>query len=227
MLTDHDGGIAVQVQVRSGEQLESRCSKRVLVGAAVECQTHQLLGGGIGNRADRHVGLRQCGGIVDPSCDAEIGQHRTPATGIQLGQQDVGRLDVAVQQLALMGVVERVGDRGDDLHDFVGRHALAILLLQQAGSVGALDVGHRYPQLALVLAAVVNGDDVRVRQRGSVLGFAIETFAIRRIVRHVLRQHLQRVAAWQPRVLNEIDLSHRTRTQPPQNFVSGEHLAGC
>jgi len=86
-----------------------------------------------------------------------------------------------------MGVVECVGNRGDDLHDVVGWHSLAILVLQQAASVYALDVGHRYPQLALALPAVVNRDDVRVRQRGSVLGFAVEAFAIRGIGRHVLR----------------------------------------
>jgi hypothetical protein len=173
-----------------------------LVGAAVKFQTHQLLGRSVGDRADRHVGLSQRGGVVDPPGDAEIGQHRPPATGIQLGQKDVGRLDVTVKQLTLMGVVERVGDRGDDLHDFVGRHALAVPLLQQPASVGALDVGRRYPQLALVLAAVVNGDDVGVRQRGCVLGFAVEAFTIRRISRYLLRQHFQRVAARQPRVLN-------------------------
>jgi len=58
------------------------------------------------------------------------------------------------------------------------------------------------PDCSGILAAIVNRDDVRVRQRGSVLGFAIEAFAIHRIGRYMLRQHFQRVAAWQPRVLN-------------------------
>jgi hypothetical protein len=84
-----------------------------------------------------------------------------------------------------------------------------LVLLQQAAGIGALDVVHRYPQPAFRLAAVVNGDDVRMPQRGGILGFAVEPLAIFGVCRHLRRHHLQRVLAWQPRVLNQIDLSHR------------------
>ena len=98
---------------------------------------------------------------------------RSPCFGV--GEQDVGGLDVAVQQPAVVRVVERARDGGDDGADVLDGHPLAVALLDQVRRVGALDVVHRDPQLALELAAVVHRDDVRMPQRGGQVGFPVES----------------------------------------------------
>ena len=53
-----------------------------------------------------------------------------------MGEQDVGGFDVAVQQIALVRVVQRVGDRGDDVGDLVWRQAAGVALgISRAASV--------------------------------------------------------------------------------------------
>ena len=66
--------------------------------------------------------------------------------------------------------------------------------------VGARDVLHGDPQLAVVgLAAVVDGDDVGVVERGGDVGLADESGAEVRVVGQFGGQDLQRVAARQRR----------------------------
>ena len=142
-----------------------------------------------------------------------------------MGDKDVRRLDVTVQQLALMGVVQCLADRGDDPDHLVRRHAVRVLLLQQARRIGALDVVHRDPQLALELAAVVDADDVRVPQRRGDVGLAVEPLAVLRVVGERGRQHLERVITRQSWVLGQIDLAHPPGTQVPQDRVARETLA--
>ena len=150
-----------------GQQVKGRRRQRVLVGAAVERVRPSAA------RAPRRTPCRR-------SCWSPSGRWyrrpsarcRSPPTGFAdrwpsgIGEQDVGGLDVAVQQVALVRVVERLGDRGDDLGDLVApacpsRYASRSRLRR----VGAVDVVHRDPQLTVELAAVVHADDVRVPQR--------------------------------------------------------------
>jgi len=168
--------------------------ERVLVGPTVECLAHQLFRRGVGHRADRHVRLGQSARVVHPARDPEVRQQCAPAVGVHVGKEDVRGFDVTVQQLALVRVVQRVGDRADDAHDVGRRQPVAVvLLLQQLPGVGALDVVHRDPQPALVFAAIVDGDDVLVPQRGDVLGLAVEPFAVLVVAGDGQRHHLQRI----------------------------------
>ena len=68
--------------------------------------------------------------------------------------------------------------------------------------------------------------DVRMRQPGRQLSFTLEPLPILGIGGHFRRQHLQRVLAWQPRMLRQIHLPHPARAQHPQDGLSGKHLAG-
>jgi hypothetical protein len=49
---DHDGRVGVWEQLRSGEHVIGRGGQRVLIGAAVDMFTHQLLGSAVGDGAD-------------------------------------------------------------------------------------------------------------------------------------------------------------------------------
>ena len=124
-----------------------------------------------------------------------------------------------------MRVIERVGDGRNDLDDIGFRHSGGVLLAQQFGRVGPLDVVHRDPQLPLVFAAVVDADDVLVVQAGGQVGLAIETLAKFRILGQIAGQDLQGVAAGQPGMLGQIHVAHPAGAQPPNDGVSGEHLS--
>jgi hypothetical protein len=96
--------------------------QRVLVGTAVDVGTHQLFRRGVGHRSHRHIGGRQTADIGKLSRDSEVGQQDPSFTVFWLGEQDIGRFDVAVQQSPLEGVVECLSDSGDDGAHVLYRH---------------------------------------------------------------------------------------------------------
>lgn len=81
------------------------------------------------------------------------------------------------------------------------------------------------PQLTVALAAIVYPHDVWMPQRGRDVGFAIESLVILVIGGERRRQYLERFPAAQPRVLDQINLSHRTVAQQPLDGVPGESVA--
>jgi hypothetical protein len=198
--------------------------QRILVGTPVDRLAHQLLGRRIGHRAYRHVGPGQPGGVINAPRDAEIGQEDPLRLPIGVGQQDVGRLDIAVQQPAMMRIIQRRADRGNDRHRFIDRHPAGKLLAQQPGHIAAGHILHRNPKLAIVFTAVVDPHDVRMIQVGRQLGLPLEPRPILRIAGQFRRQHLQRVLARQPRMRRQEHPAHSARAQHPQDLVSGEHL---
>ena len=121
-----------------------------------------------------------------------------------------------------MGVVERVGHAATIVGDVGARHPVGITVVQQAAGVGAVDVVHGDPQLAVGLAPVVHADDVRMPQRRSDVGLAVEPLAVLGVRRHLGPQHLQRVVAGQARMLDEVDLTHAARAEAPDDGVAGE-----
>ena len=167
--------------------------QRVLIGAPVEIGAHQLLRRSIGHRSHRHIGGGQSADVGQLARYPEVRQQDPSFAVFWLGEQDVGRFDVAMQQTSLVCVVERAGDRCDDGAHVVFRHPIRIQGFHQLSRVGALDVVHRDPQLTLELASVVHADDVRMKERGGQVGFAVEPapkFGVRRdIRRQVLSAH--------------------------------------
>jgi hypothetical protein len=77
-----------------------------------------------------------------------------------------------------------------------GRHACAISTKsagREAARVKAVDVVHRDPLLTLVLAALVNTDDVGMAEGRRQVGLAAEAGAVLVVGGHVCRKHLQDV----------------------------------
>ena len=142
------------------------CGECVLVSATVDLLAHQLLGSGVGHRPDRHIGGGQPADVVDVSCDAEVRQQDSLLiiVVIEMGEHDVGRFNVAVKQALFVGIVERTGHGGDDPQDLIGWHAVWIPAGEKAARIETVDVVHRDPQLPVVLAPVVDADDVRMPQ---------------------------------------------------------------
>ena len=77
--------------------------------------------------------------------DPEVGHE-----GVRTAQEDVLRLDVAVDHAVLVGIVKRVRDLARDAQRVVQRE---LLLAQQPGPQRfTVDVGHREPELPIGLA---------------------------------------------------------------------------
>ena len=93
-------------QLRPGQQVINGRRERVLIGSTIDWLTHELLGGGIGDRADGHVGGGDAAGVIEWSGDAEVGDEHAGVVRIEVGNNDVGGLDVAVKKAFLMGVVQ-------------------------------------------------------------------------------------------------------------------------
>lgn len=58
---------------------------------------------------------------------------------------------------------------------------------------------------------VMDGDDVWAPQRRGQVGLPVEPLAKLGVGRHIGRENLERVAARQPWVLGQVDLTHRPR----------------
>ncbi len=99
--------------------------QRVLIGPAVDVEAHQLLGCRIRGSADSHVGGGEgsAGGVGEVARNTEVSQQDSSFTMIDIGDEDVGGLDVAVQEIHAVCVVERSGCRLDDVEHDVGRQS--------------------------------------------------------------------------------------------------------
>src|SRR6188472_1724741 len=86
-------------------------------------------------------------------------RQRSPATPsavvvfvVGMGEHDVRRFDVAVQQALPVRVVERTCHSGDDRQDHVDWHSGGVTAGEQAARVLTVDKVHRKPELAVVFA---------------------------------------------------------------------------
>ena len=124
-----------------------------------------------------------------------------------------------------MRIVQSVGDRGNDPHHLGGWNALRVPVGKQPGGVGAIDEFHRDPQLAVAVAAVVDGDDVRMAQRRHHLGFLVKPLPVLLVMTDLDAEDLESVVPRQPGVLSQVDLAHPTGAENAPDGVAGENLA--
>ena len=134
----------------------------VHVGAAGDgALAHGLLGRHVVRRAERHAGLGHpaaAAGAGDGQRDAEVGHQR-----LAVVQQDVLRLDVAVDHPVPVGVVERGGHLGGQAHRVAHRQLL--LAAEPVAQALAVHERHDVVRGAVHLPAVDQAEDVGVLQR--------------------------------------------------------------
>ena len=139
------------------------------VAASIQGDAPDLLGGHVARRPQGGPRLGEIRRLE--ACHAEIGDLRRP---IPLADQDVGRLDIPVDDSGPVGQMQGVGQDGAERQDPRGVQAIALLqALPQALPRHELhgDVGEA---LGRILAGVVDGDDARMREGGGGLGFPEE-----------------------------------------------------
>ena len=121
------------------------------------------------------------------------------------GREALGDLTSDVQELARRqrpgGEEVRQGPAFDELHDHVGRGVL--------------------------LADVVDGDDVGIVEGRGRPRLAFESRQVRAVRGQLRREHLDRDAAVQPRVPRRVNLPHSACAEWRQDFVGAETPSCC
>ena len=131
-------------------------------------------------------------------------------------EQNVARLDVAVEQIVFERHVERGGDFDADVeHVEFRQHAQFFDARVQAAPVGQF---HDQVTLAFRLVKGVDMNDVRVIEPGTGAGLPVETFQRIRIFQQLLLHQFHRHQAFQRRVPGAIDVAHAAGTNDAAQF---------
>ena len=130
--------------------------------------------------------------------------------GSPLVNQDVGGLDVSVDDFVPMSVVERLGQVRRDLHRFI--HRKLLLAVDALPERFPFDVGHHVEEEAVRLARIEQRQDVRVSEVRGGLDLRKEAFGTHHRSQIGL-QNLESYVAVVLQILGEIHRSHPTFTQ--------------
>ena len=152
-------------------------------------------------------------GAFEGPGDAEVGHlHLTVRA-----DQDVRRLDVAVGDVVVVREPERSGDFARDLGGLLRRELL--VRRQDLGECAPLHLLHHDEVGALVLAPVVDVDDVGVREAGGRLRFAAESLDEVGVGGELGEQHLDGDLAVEQEIARGEDVGHAAASDPLVDLV--------
>ena len=150
---------------------------------------------------------------------AELRQAEVEERGARPGEHDVGGLQVAVDDAALVGGVEALGDLHGDLERRGERQGAAE---DPLGERLALQVLHDQEGRAVVLADVEQGADARVGERRQGARLALEARPAVGVRGQGGRQHLDGDGAVETGIPGAIDLAHPARADGARDLVRPE-----
>ena len=95
----------------------------------------------------------------------------------QLDVNVISQIAVTQPVLPKVGVVQRAGDSVNDRDSEFSGHACRVPPLYQLGRVDAVDVVHRDPYLAVVVASVMDSDDMGMLEASCEVSLTNEPLA--------------------------------------------------
>jgi hypothetical protein len=146
------------------------------------------------------VSVRRSPAASTARADAEVGEH-TPLAP----EQDVLRLDVAVDDAVPVGIPQRLRHFMGDPHG-LGQRELG-LARQPLPQRLPVHERHGEPEMAGRLAGIVHGEDVRVVETRSQLDLPKEPLGAQRL-RQLGMENLQGDRTVVPEIASEVDRSH-------------------
>ena len=197
---------------RPRRHLEDRDPERVDVGPVVDILAEGLFGTHVIGRPgdDGRVVAR----LFDDLREAEVHELRL----LVAGPHRVGGLDVAVHDLLLVGVGERLADLHEHVQDARGRNRAAAA--EDLLECRPLHVLHRDVVAARLLAGVVDRDDVRVVEFRGGLGLAHEVRDRLGVLGQRLGQDFEGDQSVEHGVLDLVDDAHPAPTELPDDLVA-------
>ncbi len=160
-----------------GEELVSHHAERVEIHPVIDARVAEgLLGRHVRQGADDHAdagdlgGALGLGGGVDRLGHAEVGDN-----GVAVLEQDVVRLDVAMDDAEAVGVGQGIGDFGEEAHRL--RHREWALARQPVAERFPLDQRHGEPGQPADLAGGEERDDVGMVAAGRERHLPLEPLA--------------------------------------------------
>jgi hypothetical protein len=201
-----------------GERVVEEAAEAVDVGARVDPLAADLLRRDEVERADPVPGPRRA--LRDLALrEAEVGE-----VDVVFGaEQDVGGLDVPVDEAGGVRGVERGADLGDDpRHARRGQWAGAA---HERAQVVAGHVAHRDERDAVLLARVVDRDHVRVVDRRGDLRLAHETAPDRGVLHQRGRDDLQRDGPVERELHRPVDDAHPAPAGDRLDAMPGEQAS--
>ena len=165
----------------TGQQLPEHDSERVDIGRGRDRLAARLLGREVFAGAEHRPGLRDAVIDVQRAGDAEVGHLHLALAA----EEDVLRLDVAVDEPVVVREREPVGDRERELERPSDRQPARPE--DELLEVLAVDVLEDDELPAVVVATVDDGDDVRVREPRDRARLAAEALEVLRVARRNAR----------------------------------------
>ena len=136
-------------------------------------------------------------------------------------EHDVRGLDVAMGDVMAMGERERLGHLRRDRQGLVERES-ALRAGQTGGQRLPLQQLHHEERMALVIADVVHGADVRMGEGRDAPGFALEALPADRVAAQFSVEQLDGDRAAEPSIAHPVDVTHPARAQRGEDFIRTE-----
>ena len=233
-IEDKSGGVAAEGQ-RSRSHFVEHGAEGEQIRAGVEFLAANLFGRHVGHGAESGAGTGEMVGI-----DAEGGERSGGGFGLRarvrdlgeaevedfgvaaLGDEEVGGLDVAVNDAFGVSGIERVGNFDGEVEEAVKLHGTAGDEVLQSLTLQAFH-GDKSP--AVFFADVVDGADVGMVESGGGFGFAAKAAERLGIFGEIVGEKFQSYEAVEARVLGFVDDSHASAAEHLEHAVVREGLS--
>ena len=206
----------------SGQTLVEDAAERIDVRLGNDRAVLNLFRRHVVEGSDQLTGLRQVGPFGRVPRETEVGEIGAVA-GLCLGflgEQDVARLDVPVDEPFCVGCIECDCHLGEDRNRSLGLEA--DVFSKKPLEVKPFDVAHCQIQKALGLSCLVDGDHVGVFEGGCKLRLPEKTAAEALTSCELGGQNLQRDLTLEPGVLGEVNDTHSAAAELRLEPVAGK-----
>src|SRR6516165_11154566 len=219
---------------RSGRHLIQHSAKRKQIGAGVQFLRPHLLRRHVSEGSYSRAGTRQrvrvnlrsgkCWLVASRAFGCtDLSQPEIQNLGMTaLGHEDIGGLDVPMDDARSVGGIKRVGDVNAQRQDGLDLQRLAT---DAVFDRHAFQILHRYKRLTSLLPDFVDGADVGMVQGGGRAGFAAKSFQSLWVFRKVIRKEFESNVAAKFGVFGLIDHTHSATTKLFDNAVVRDGLA--
>jgi hypothetical protein len=172
----------------------------------------------------RSFNVSPSGGGVQVAPGVDFRQAEIEQLGLAVpGDENIGRLDVAVDDAFGMGSVECVGNLDAEFQHEVDGQRFAVDAVFEGL---ALEIFHGQKRAAIFFADVVDGADVGVVQGRGGTGFAAEPIQNGEMAADLIGQKLERNETAEARVLGFVDHAHSPAAQLFDDSIMGDAFAG-